>query len=46
MSRFNVDMETIKSMMGHIKYETTSDYYIADNPDKNYSEMLKITVGK
>lgn len=44
MNHFNVDKQTIKNMMGHTSFSTTSDNYIPFDLDKNTVEMSKIKI--
>lgn len=42
MNHFNVDKETIKQMMGHTEYATSSDNYIPLDAEKARNEFKKI----
>lgn len=44
MNHFNVDKETIKNMMGHRKYSTSSDNYIDFDAEKAKREFKKIAL--
>lgn len=42
MNRYNVDKESIKQVMGHLNYGTTSDNYINEDIVKTINEFKKI----
>lgn len=44
MNHYNVDKETIKNMMGHRKYSTSSDNYIDFDVEKAKKEFKKIAL--
>ena len=42
LNHYGVDKEVIKQIMGHAKYETTSDNYIVEDIVRSISEFNKI----